>query len=118
MALATAQKGTSTIAEYFSKMRGLADEMASAGKWLEDDDLASYILSGLDADYNHVVTAIGAKNEAVSLGELLTQPSSFKQHIALQQGHDSGSSANMASRGGRGGGRGRGRCPCFRPATY
>jgi hypothetical protein len=31
MALATASKGNSTIAEYYAKMRGLADEMASAG---------------------------------------------------------------------------------------
>ena len=30
MALATASKGTSTIAEYFMKMKSLADEMASA----------------------------------------------------------------------------------------
>jgi hypothetical protein len=32
MALATASKGSSTISEYFNKMKGLADEMASAGK--------------------------------------------------------------------------------------
>lgn len=31
MALATASKGTSTISEYFTKMKGLADDMAAAG---------------------------------------------------------------------------------------
>ena len=32
MALATESKGTSTMSEYFTKMKGLADDMASAGK--------------------------------------------------------------------------------------
>jgi hypothetical protein len=34
MALFTAQKGNSTVAEYYAKMKTLADEMASAGKKL------------------------------------------------------------------------------------
>jgi hypothetical protein len=34
MALSTAQKGNSTVAEYYAKMKTLADEMASAGKKL------------------------------------------------------------------------------------
>lgn len=80
--LATTQKGTSTIVEYFSKMRTLVDEMASRGKLLKDDDITSYILLGLDTDYNPVVSAIGAKNKAISLGD--TQLSSFEQRIALQ----------------------------------
>jgi hypothetical protein len=47
MALATATKGLSTVAEYFVKMKGLADEMASVGRKLEDEELVSYILTGL-----------------------------------------------------------------------
>jgi hypothetical protein len=39
MALATASKGASTITEYFTRMKILADEMASVGKKLEDDEL-------------------------------------------------------------------------------
>lgn len=46
MALATTQKGSSTVAEYFSKMKALAYDMAFAGKRLEDEEVASYILSG------------------------------------------------------------------------
>ena len=48
MALATAKKGSSTVSEYYSKMKALADEMASAGKKIEDEELVSYILTGLD----------------------------------------------------------------------
>ena len=78
MALATAQKGTSTIAEYFSKMRSLADDMASAGKLLEDEEIASYILAGLDIECNPVVSAISARTDPISLGELFIQLSSFE----------------------------------------
>jgi len=78
MALATAQKGTSTIAEYFSKMRSLADDMASAGKLLDDEDLASYIFAGLDIECNPVVSAISARTDPISLGELFIQLSSFE----------------------------------------
>jgi hypothetical protein len=36
MALTTTQKGSSTVAEYISKMKTLADDMASTGKKLDD----------------------------------------------------------------------------------
>jgi hypothetical protein len=49
MALATTQKGSFTTAEYIAKMKSLADEMASTGKKLDDEELTSYILAGLDA---------------------------------------------------------------------
>ena len=101
MALANAQKGTTSIVDYFTKMKSLADDMASAGKTLEDEEIASYILSGLDLEYNPVVSAITAQLEPISLGELFTQLSAFEQRCALLSSHGSGSSANLASRGGR-----------------
>lgn len=72
MALATASKGTSSIADYYSKMKLLADEMASAGRRLEDDEMVSYILTGLDDDYDSVVTSVANRVEPISLGELYT----------------------------------------------
>lgn len=50
--LANIKKGELSAAAYFAKMKGYADEMAAVGKKLEDDDVVSYILTGLDADYN------------------------------------------------------------------
>lgn len=101
MALATASKGTSTIAEYYAKMKTLADEMASAGRRLEDDEMVSYILTGLDDDFDVVVSAVAARVEPISLGELYTQLISHEQRIELRNG-GSQSSANSASRGNRG----------------
>jgi hypothetical protein len=52
IALATMKKGNLSMAEYVGKMRSLADEITSTGKTIDDDKLVSYILAGLDYDYN------------------------------------------------------------------
>jgi hypothetical protein len=52
MALATTQNGSSTAVEYMSRMKTLADAMASARKKLDDEEFCSYILEGLDFEYN------------------------------------------------------------------
>ena len=72
MALANATKGTSSISEYVAKMKSLADDMASAGKKIEDEELISYILTGLDGDYDVVVTSVAARVEPISMSELYT----------------------------------------------
>lgn len=39
-------------------MRTHVDEMASSGKPLTDDEFIAYVLVGLDAEYNPIVTSI------------------------------------------------------------
>lgn len=113
MALATAQKGASTIAEYFGKMKTLAEDMASTGKRLDDEELASYILAGLDIEFNPIVSVVAARTKPISLGELYTQLISFVQRMDLLHGGSFGSSENSTAHGGNGGnnyhGNGRGR---------
>ena len=46
------KKGDLSITEYVGKMRALGVEMSNAGKPIDDEDLVSYILAGLDDDYN------------------------------------------------------------------
>jgi hypothetical protein len=89
MALATTQKGTSTVAEYMSKMKSLADDMASAGKKLDDEELCSYILAGLDFEYNSLVSSIAARVEPITLGELYSQMLALETRLALQSGTSS-----------------------------
>lgn len=100
MALSTTRKGNLSVAEYIGKMKALADEMASAGKHLDDDDLISYILTGLDL----VVSSVAARVEPMTVGDLYAQLLSFEQRMELLQG-GSRSSTNSMLCGGRGGGR-------------
>jgi hypothetical protein len=70
MALVTTQKLSMTVNEYVAKMKSLTDDVASAGKKLDDEEIASYILTGLDYEYNSVVSSIVARVDPISLGEL------------------------------------------------
>ncbi|WVZ49645.1 hypothetical protein U9M48_000985 [Paspalum notatum var. saurae] len=115
-ALATTKKGDLSIAEFVSKMRSLADEMASSGKPIEDDELISYILAGLDYVYNPIVSALVTRTDPLTVGEVYSQLLSFEQRIELQQASDTYPAANAASCGrggqqGRGGRNGGGRGP-------
>ena len=75
---------------YFVKMKGLADDMASVGKKLEDDE-----------DYESIVTAMMSCVEPISVNELYAQLMAFEQRRDLHGG-GSQSSANVATKGGRG----------------
>jgi hypothetical protein len=46
-------------------MKGYTDELAAAGKGLEDDDIVSYILTGLDADYNPLLENVNSRLELI-----------------------------------------------------
>jgi hypothetical protein len=51
----------------FFTMCGYADEMAAVGKHLDDDDdIVSYILNGLDADYNSLIEQVNGMTEPTS----------------------------------------------------
>jgi hypothetical protein len=106
--LATMKKGNFSMVEYVGKMRSLIDEITSTGKTIDDDELVSYILAGLDYDYNPIVTSLTARIEPLSVGEAYSQLLAFEQRMDLLQ-PDGRSSVNSASRGrgtprGRGGG--------------
>jgi hypothetical protein len=58
------------VKEYVVKMQALGDEMAAAGRPLEDEELVEYILTGLDDEYDSVVSSILARSEPVSVSEL------------------------------------------------
>jgi hypothetical protein len=44
----------------FSQMRDYANDMAAVGKALEDDDVVSHILNGLDTEYNLLIKHVNA----------------------------------------------------------
>jgi uncharacterized membrane protein YgcG len=92
-------------------MKTLEDEMASVGHKLDDEELVSFILTGLDADYDPIVSAVTARVEPITVAKLYSQLMSHKQRMEICGSTGNQSSVNMASRGGRyqGGNRGGGR---------
>lgn len=86
MALSTTKKGNKSVAEYVSKMKSLADEIATTGKPLDEEDLVSYILAGLDYDYNPLVSSVATRVEPLMVAELYALLLSFEQRMELLQG--------------------------------
>lgn len=113
IALTTMKKGNMSAADYFAKMKGFADDMAVAGRPLDDGELIEHILTGLNAEFESLVSALVTRVEPISVEELYSQLLTFKTRMDLMHGGDHGS-ANWAGRGGRTGrgaghgGRGRG----------
>ena len=94
------------MTEYVNKMRSLGDEMAAAGRPLDEEELVEYVLANLDYDYNGTVSAIVGRSTPISIAKAYSQLVAFETRLALTGGGgvSSGSSVNVASRGGRSGG--------------
>jgi histone deacetylase 1/2 len=104
------RKEDKTGQTYLDEIKSLSDEMAAAGKPLDNLDVISYILAGLDDDYDGFVAAITALIKAdanVSLSDVYSQFMSYEARMESRKSGD-GASVNTVTRGGRGGGRGRG----------
>lgn len=112
VAMTTTRKGNLKITDYINRIKSFSDEMAAAGKPMDDEEIVAYILAGLDEEYDPVVSVITGRTEAVTIADTYTQLLSFEDRLSRRAAQHS---ANAASRGrggnqqGRGsGGRGRG----------
>ncbi|KAF5470848.1 hypothetical protein F2P56_011336, partial [Juglans regia] len=56
--LQTLQQGNKTCTNYLATAKSLADQLAVVGKPESENDLLSYVLSGLNSTYNPFVTSI------------------------------------------------------------
>jgi hypothetical protein len=82
IALATTKKGTSTVAEYFAKMKNYVDEMSTSRQPLEDEEFAAYVLIGLNEElYNTLVSSIVTQVEPISPSELYSQMLSYEHRV-------------------------------------
>lgn len=93
-----------TSSAYFTKMKAIVDEMATIGKKVDDDELISQILPGLDSDYNPFISALSATTNRtdqppLSLCDLYGQLLAAEARLEARK---PGYTANLASKGGRG----------------
>ncbi|KAF5448747.1 hypothetical protein F2P56_029252, partial [Juglans regia] len=123
--LATISKGSSSVSDYFGKVKHLSDTMSAAGSPLSPPKFISYLLAGLNSDYDAFVTSVTARVEPLSSEELyslllthenrlshsshLPTPTNFSANFTSNSStHSRGSNRGSNSRGGyRGRGQGR-----------
>jgi hypothetical protein len=70
---------------YFSTMPSYVDEMVDAGKPLDDDDIMSYILNGLDADYNSLIEHVNGMPKSISPENLYVRLLDTEARLASQK---------------------------------
>jgi RNA processing factor Prp31 len=66
-------------------MCGYVDEMAVARKLPDDDDVISYILNSLDADYNSLIEQVNGMVEVISPEELYSCLLDTKARLVAQK---------------------------------
>nr|XP_045084710.1 glycine-rich RNA-binding protein-like [Aegilops tauschii subsp. strangulata] len=85
------------------------DELAAAGRGIGEEELLSFIIAGLDMDYQPIISALNVRTDPVSVDEPFAMVANFDQRVELFHGSGAGgfkSSANMAARNHGGGGKG------------
>ncbi|KAK1647937.1 hypothetical protein QYE76_065742 [Lolium multiflorum] len=89
----------SSITDYFNKMAGLADTLASIGQPLRSEDFTTYVLNGLDDDYDNLVENISGRDDPLPRRELYSRLLGREQRVKVKNASPSFSAANAAARG-------------------
>lgn len=85
------QKGDQSIATYFSIVQALAQQLKSAGKTLNDNDLIDKILSGLPEEYDPIIIRMENKPP---LQEVISSLINHKAQLSYRKREDDYSSGS------------------------
>jgi len=94
------KKKDMTAADYFQKMKTLADTMASIGNPLQDQEILGYMLAGLGSLYEALVTTVSTRDTPVSLTNfyayLISAELRIERNTSVGEIQPSGHSATRA----------------------
>jgi hypothetical protein len=87
-----------TITDNFNKVTGMADTLSSIGQPLRPENFRSYILNGLDDDYDNHLENINGRDTPIQPRELYSCLLATEQRVKAHRSSPGFSSANAASR--------------------
>ena len=68
------RKDHHSVIVFFNKIKRLADQLASIGEPLRDTEFTTYVLQGLDAEYDSLVEVIQERKVPIKPQETLSAP--------------------------------------------
>jgi hypothetical protein len=89
--MADLKKGNKAINAYFHQMKALSDSLTSIGEPLRDAEFLSYILAGLDEEYDALYEVVTNRTTPIPIRDLFSKLQSTEQR-KLAQRRTSGSS--------------------------
>jgi hypothetical protein len=95
------------VAAYFSKiskMKGFAYEMVAAKKLLEDEDFITYLLAGLNYDYNSFIENVSVRSDPLTISDVYAQFLAAESKLELQNAQQEQAPVNTTMHGGQTGG--------------
>jgi hypothetical protein len=111
MLLSTTRKGGMTAAAYYAKMKTIRDELVATGKGPDNEEFISFVLNGLNLDYNSLVSSVLGRIDTITISDFYAELLSFEMRLQMLKETPDGegqfqSLVNAASRGCGGGYRG------------
>nr|XP_020155902.1 uncharacterized protein LOC109741234 [Aegilops tauschii subsp. strangulata] len=104
--MAVFRKGNLSMADYFAKIRANGDQLAAVGRAMRDEDIITAVITGLDSDYEPLITAATTRLEGMSLGEFYSHAIAFERrreyNAARLHLRPGGSSVNYVARDSNG----------------
>jgi histone deacetylase 1/2 len=91
--MAELKKGNKTVNVYFHQMKALSDSLTSIGEPLRDAEFVSYVLAGLDEEYDALYQVVTNRPTAIPIRDLFSQLQAT-EHRKLAQRHSSGASSH------------------------
>jgi hypothetical protein len=79
------QQGNKTCIEYLSQAKSWADELSAVGKPVEDNDLISYVINGINPTYNSFVTAFTLRDRETTFHDFQSELLSYEILLQNQQ---------------------------------
>jgi hypothetical protein len=79
------QQGNKTCTEYLSQAKTWSDELSAVGKPVEDDDLISYVINGINPIYNSFVTAFTLRDRETTFHDFQSELLSHEILLQNQQ---------------------------------
>ncbi|KAB5518981.1 hypothetical protein DKX38_023300 [Salix brachista] len=80
------QQGNKSCTEYIQSAKGWANQLAAVGKSIDDDDLISYIISGLNTAYTPFITSFSfaTRHTSLSFNEFQSELISYETLLETQ----------------------------------